>query len=84
MRDPDAVTALDTSGYEAAAQVLVGKDPTLGSDLFNQIKKATEALKHTPMNDVQDLKAGDPQKVILLRNLSRAIEDLATMSGVKL
>ncbi|MGG5811829.1 hypothetical protein [Falsiroseomonas sp. CW058] len=83
MKDPDAVKALDESGYDAAAQVLAGKDPTLGSDVFFQVKKATEALKNTPMSDVQDLKAGDPQKIILLRNLSRAIEDLATMAGVK-
>ncbi|WP_205479526.1 hypothetical protein [Sphingomonas arenae] len=84
LKDPDASAAMDKSGHDAAAQVLIGKDPTLGSDTFYSIKKATEAVKNTPMSDVQDLKAGDVQKILLLKNLHRAIDDLATMAGVKL
>lgn len=84
MKDPDAVKALDEKGHDAAAQVLIGKDPTLGSDTFYAIKKATEAVKNTPMSDIHDLKAGDVQKILLLKNLYRAVDDLATMAGVKL
>ena len=84
VRDPEARKVLDAEGYDAAEKVMKGKDPTLGSDLFAVVKKATDALANTPMTDLQDLKAGHPQKTILLRNLSRAVEDLATMAGVKI
>jgi hypothetical protein len=52
--------------------------------VFTNIKRATEALKNAPVTEVRELQAGDAQKVILLRNLSRALEDIATMAGVKL
>jgi hypothetical protein len=80
----EASKALSDSGYEAAATVLTREDPSLESDLFWAIKDATEKLKQAPACDIQDLKAGNPQKIILLRNLHRAIEDLATLSSVKL
>lgn len=82
--DGDAEAALNTTGFAAAEGVLSSKDPSIGSDLFANIKRATEALKNAPMGEVRDLQAGDPQKTILLRNLSRALEDIATMAGVKL
>lgn len=62
----------------------MAKDPTIGSDLFGIVEKATEALEGAPMNEVQDLQGGNAQKTILLRNLSRAIEDVATLAGIKL
>jgi hypothetical protein len=82
--DPDALAALEAVGYDAAAQVLINKDPALGSDVFAAIKRATAAIQSTPMSDVKDLQNGDVQKIIMLRNLHRAIEDLATMASVKL
>ncbi|THD34494.1 MAG: hypothetical protein E7773_15000 [Sphingomonas sp.] len=82
--DPDAEAALSTTGFAAGEAVLASKDPTIGSDLFANIKRATEALKNAPMAEVRELQSGDPQKTILLRNLSRALEDIATMAGVKL
>jgi hypothetical protein len=84
LEDPDAAKVFDEQGYEAADRVLIQKDPALGSELFGAIKRATEALKSTPISDVQALQKGDPQKLIMLRNLSRALEDLATMASVKL
>lgn len=80
----EAEKELDSGGYEAASQVLMRDDPALESDLFWAIKHATEKLKAAPASDIQDLKAGNPQKIILLRNLHRTIEDLATLASVKL
>ena len=80
----EATKALEKSGYAEAAKVLIINDPSLESDLFYAVKNATEKLKEAPASDIQDLKAGIPQKVIMLRNLHRAIEDLATLAGVKL
>ena len=69
---------------DEAVRVLMQADPSLESDLFAAVKDATEKLRAAPASDIQDLKAGHPQKTIMLRNLSRAIEDLATLAGVKL
>jgi len=84
LNDPEAEKVLDEQGFDAAERVLVQKDPALGSELFSAIKRATDALKATPISDVQALQKGDPQKIIMLRNLSRALEDLATIAEVKL
>ncbi len=80
----EAEKELGKNGYEAAAKVLMRDDPSLESDLFWAIKNATEKLKGAPASDIQDLKAGNAQKIILLRNLYRAVEDLATLAAVKL
>jgi hypothetical protein len=84
LANSQAAVALDKNGFEEALKVLIQADPALESDLFAAIKHATEQLKAAPASDIQELKAGHPQKTILLRNLSRAIEDLATLAGVKL
>jgi hypothetical protein len=84
LSNPEAEEALDSSGYDAASRILTRDDPTLESDLFLAIKQATEKLKSAPASDIQDFKAGNPQKIIPLRNLHRAIEDLATLASVKL
>lgn len=80
----EAVKALEQSGFEEAQKVLVREDPSLQSDAFWAIKQATDKVKTLPADDIQDLKAGNPQKIIMMRNLYRAIEDVATLAGVKL
>lgn len=80
----DARKALESSGAEQAVKVLVRDDPSLESDLFHSVKEATEQLRKAPALEIHDLKTGNPQKLIMLRNLNRAIEDLATLAGVKL
>lgn len=84
LESPTALKALDETGIDEAVRVLTQADPSLESNLFAAIKNATEKLHSAPANDIQDLKAGHPQKTIMLRNLSRAIEDIATLAGVKL
>lgn len=83
LANQEAEKELNLKGYDAASKVLMRDDPTLESDLFWAVKNATEKLKAAPVSDIQDLKAGNPQKIILLRNLHRAIEDLATLASVK-
>jgi hypothetical protein len=80
----EATQVLEEEGFEEAQKVLFRNDPALASDLFQAIKVATAKLKKAPADDLQDLKAGDAQKLIMLRNLHRAIEDLATLAGLKL
>lgn len=80
----EAAKALEKSGFAEAQKVLITNDPSRESDLFWSIKNATEKLNAAPASDIQDLKAGNPQKLILLRNLHRAIEDLVTLAGIKI
>jgi hypothetical protein len=84
LENPEATKALETEGVEEAQRVLVRQDPALESDLFFAIKSATARVKEAPASDIQDLKSGNVQKLLMLRNLHRAIEDLATLAGVKL
>jgi hypothetical protein len=84
LENSEAVRVLDETGFEDAQKVLVRSDPSLASDLFWAVKNATEKINKAPASDIQDLKSGDVQKLLMLRNLHRAIEDLATLAGVKL
>jgi hypothetical protein len=84
LENTDAVRALNEDGFEYAARILIKNDPSLESDLFSALKRATEQLRKAPASEIQDLRAGNPQKIIMLRDLTRAIEDLYTLSGLKL
>lgn len=84
LQNPDATKALNGDGFDAAAKVLINNDPALGSDLFHAVKTATAALKAAPASDIQDLKAGNAQKLIMLRNLKRSLEDIGTLAGITL
>ena len=84
LANAEAAKALDADGFDAAAKILITDNPALGSDLFHAVKTATQALKVAPAADIHDLKAGNPQKIIMLRNLKRALEDLSTLAGINL
>jgi len=81
---PEATKVLEKKGFYEATKVLMRDDPSIESDLFWSVKNATEKLNAAPASDIQDLKAGNPQKLIMLRNLQRALDDLVTLAGVKL
>lgn len=83
LANSEAAKVLDATGFEPAMDVLRREDPSLQSDLFRAVKHSTEKLREAPMSDIQDLQS-NPQKLIMLRHLYRALEDLATLAGVKL
>ena len=84
LQSPEAGKALNAHGFDEAVKVLITNDPARGSDLFHAVKTATEALKAAPASDIQDLKAGNAQKLIMLRNLKRSLEDISTLAGITL
>jgi hypothetical protein len=83
MENPHATKVLDEEGFEEAAQVLIKDDPALGSDLYDAVKKTTLKLKKAPADEIQDLST-NKQKLLMLRDLKRALDDLATLSDVEL
>jgi len=78
-----AVKALDKDGFMEARKILTLADPALESDLFRAVKDTTDWLKEAPASEINELK-NNKQKILLLKNLSRAIEDLGTLAGVEL
>jgi hypothetical protein len=83
LANPEAAKSLATKGYAEAQRVLVRVDPSLESNLFAAIKNATDKLVAIPANELGELKT-NPQKLILLRNLHRSIQDVTTLAGVTL
>lgn len=83
LENDQAARILDEEGWNSAASVLIREDPSLGSDLYDAVKRATEKLSKAPFDEIRDL-AKNKQKLLMLRNLHRAIEDLATQSDVTL
>lgn len=78
-----ATKVLGEEGYPAAAGVLIREDPALGSDLYDAVKRATEKLAKAPADEIRDL-ARNKQKLLMLRSLRRAVDDLATLAEVEL
>jgi hypothetical protein len=83
LANDQATKVLSEEGYSAAAGVLIREDPALGSDLYDSVKRATEKLTKAPADEIHDL-ARNKQKLLMLRNLRRAIDDLATLAEVEL
>ncbi len=83
LANAQATKVLDDEGYAAAAGVLIREDPSLGSDLYDAVKRATEKLTKAPADEIRDL-AHNKQKLLMLRNLRRSIDDIATLAEVEL
>jgi hypothetical protein len=81
---PEALKMLEEKGYEEARKTLVRDDPSLSDDLYWAIKHATEKIASAGVFEIGELGGKNPQKVILVRNLHRAIQDLATLADMKL
>lgn len=82
LANDQATKVLGDEGYTAAAGVLIREDPSLGSDLYDAVKRATEKLTKAPADEIRDL-AHNKQKLLMLRNLRRAIDDIATLAEVE-
>lgn len=82
LSNEQATKVLGEEGYTAAAGVLIREDPSLGSDLYDAVKRATEKLTKAPADEIRDL-AHNKQKLLMLRNLHRAIDDIATLAEVE-
>jgi len=79
-----ARSALEERGFGAAYGVLVAGKPAMTSDLFAAVEQATERIKQAPLDEIKDLRRGNVEKINLLQDLSRALEDLAAMTDIEL
>ena len=82
LSNPDAEKALENNGAEQAHKVLMKADPSLESDLYSTVKKATNMLQRIELTELKELGIqGNPQKIIMLKNLKRAVEDIFIQAG---
>jgi hypothetical protein len=83
LANADAAKALDTQGFDEANRVLIIQDPAREGGPYGAIAWATEELRKFAASEIAALKS-NPAKLILVRNLKRALEDLATLGGLQL
>jgi hypothetical protein len=78
---PDARAAFEEDGIVAAELVLAADSPELASNLFAAIKKATDAISKAPQSDLKELKFGNAKKTKIVRELHRALQDMASFGN---
>ena len=81
---PRARAELESSGMRAAEAVLRNEDPASEAGIYATIKRATESLKAFPLMETSDLKVGNIPKIMILRDLNRALQDVALAAGITL
>lgn len=84
LENPKARHALDTKGMVEAEKVLREQDPSLEAGIYSLMKKTAEGLRSFPLSETQELKQGNVAKALILRELYRAIQDVALAGGVQL
>lgn len=82
--NPRAFKEFEQKGIQAAERVLIESDPSRSSDFYWSIDQTTQKLRNTPLSELNDLKGGDAAKVAKLRDLHRALLDVAKTAGVSL
>ncbi len=84
LANPRAFKEFEQKGIGAAERVLIESDPSRSSDFYWSIDQTTQRLRNTPLCELNDLKGGDGAKLAKLRELHRALLDVAKTAGVSL
>jgi hypothetical protein len=84
LTNPRALKSLEQKDIIAAERILNESDPSRSSDFYWSIDQTTKQLKNTPLAELNDLKNGDGAKLLKLRALYNALEEVAKAAGVSL
>jgi len=84
LNNEHALKEFERKDMRAAERVLNETDPSRGSDFYWSITQTTQQLKSTPLSEINDLKSGNGAKVDKLRDLHKALMDVAKVAGVSL
>ena len=79
-----AFKAFEQKDIQAAERILIESDPSRSSDFYWSVDQTTQKLRSTPLSELNDLKDGDTAKLAKLRELNRALLDVAKAAGVSL
>jgi hypothetical protein len=82
--NPRAFKSFEQKDIQAAERVLIESDPSRSSDFYWSVDQTTQKLRNTPLSELNDLKGGDTAKLAKLRELHRALLDVASAAGVSL
>ena len=79
-----AMKEFERKDIRTAERVLNETDPARSSDYYWSMAETTQQLRNTPLSEVNDLRNGNGAKVEKLRDLYRALLDVAKTAGVSL
>ena len=79
-----ALEAFEEGGARAAKQVLHENNPSLGSNLWATIDRATIELLQMPLVEIEDLKKGQESKIAKLQLLEAALRTVAQHASLVL
>ena len=79
-----ALKEFERKDIRASERVLNETDPSRSSDFYFSIDQTTRQLRSTPLSEINDLKSGNSAKAGKLRELNKALMDLAKIAGVSL
>jgi hypothetical protein len=84
LENETAFAAFQDGGLPAARKILSAHDPSLVSNFWATIDRATSELRTIPLVELEDLQKGAPSKVEKLRLLKKAIDTLVQHAQVEL
>lgn len=82
--DANALEALEQSGYSDAMLILSREQPELTSRLFRLIHNTARELEEASAGEIRAIKGGDQARLRKLKELYRALSDLANLAGISL
>ena len=74
LENKEAMKIVEKSGIDKAFEYVADKDPTLGSKLWKQLQSTTDLLVTMPLDDLEDLRDGDPAKQRIFESLVAAVD----------
>jgi hypothetical protein len=84
LSNPRAFKEFEQKGIQEAERILIESDPSRSSDFYWSIDQTTQKLRNTPLSELNDLGRGDAAKVAKLRDLHRALLDVAKTAAISL
>ncbi len=80
----EAYKAFLKAGIRQAVEELHKSNPSLGSNFYSSLDRASEELENISLAEIRELKAGDKPRVEKIRRLVRAIARLREFTGEEL
>jgi hypothetical protein len=82
LNNTQALKEFERKDMRAAERVLNETDPSRASDFYWSVTQTTQQLKSTPLSEINDLRNGNGAKLAKLRELHKALTDVAKIAGV--
>lgn len=81
---PELEKKLDDEGFWAAHAALLQVAPSLASDLYRNVDQTVSKLRQAAASEIQELRKGNVAKVEKLRELYKAVAEIADLANFSL